>query len=111
MQRQIMVWMMVLAAGMAHAATLEIPTPDTTHSGIGVISGWKCDAGELTVRFDGGAPVPLVYGARRTDVRDAGPCPCLVAASRSGIGESSEGEHTAWVYDDGVSFDRSTFTS
>ena len=50
---------LLLTSGAAHAATLEIPTPHTTLSGIGVISGWKCEAGELTVRFDGGEPAPL----------------------------------------------------
>lgn len=76
MYRQIMGWIavLVLATGTAHAATLEIPTPHTTLSGIGVISGWKCDAGELTVRFDGGDSIPLVYGSERKDVLDAGAC-------------------------------------
>ena len=61
MYQQIMGWIavLVLATGMAHAATLGIPTPHTTLSGIGVISGWKCDAGELTVRFNGGVPLLL----------------------------------------------------
>lgn len=33
-----------LAPSLIHAATLGIPGPGTTLSGIGVISGWKCQA-------------------------------------------------------------------
>ena len=95
----------------AHAATLEIPTPHTTLSGIGVISGWKGEAGELTVRFDGGDPLPLVYGSERTDVLDAGACDHAEVGfvSIMNWGNPGHGQHTAVVYDDGVEFDRSTF--
>ena len=61
------------APSLAAAAVLENPGNNQTYSGIGVISGWKCSTnGPLTVRFNGGAPVPLVYGSERPDVRDAG---------------------------------------
>lgn len=113
MYRQIMGWIavLVLATGMAHAATLEIPTPHTALSGIGVISGWKCDAGELTVRFNGGAPLPLVYGSERTDVLREGACDHAEVGfvSIMNWGELGDGQHTAVVYDDGIEFDRSTF--
>ena len=113
MYRQIMGWIavLVLATGMAHAATLEVPTPHTTLSGIGVISGWKCDAGELTVRFNGGAPLPLVYGSERTDVLREGACDHAEVGfvSIMNWGELGDGQHTAVVYDDGTEFDRSTF--
>lgn len=64
----------LLVTGVAQAATLGIPAPYTTMSGIGVVSGWKCEAGELTVRFNGGDPLPLVYGSSRADVLAAGAC-------------------------------------
>ena len=42
-------------AGRGGAAVLDIPGNRATLSGIGVISGWKCEAtGALTIRFDGG---------------------------------------------------------
>ena len=114
MSRQVMGWIMVLvlAAGTAHAARLEIPTPHTTHSGIGVISGWKCDAGELTVRFDGGEPIPLLHGAERKDVLDDGACDHANVGFVSiwNWGNLADGQHTAVVYDDGIEFDRSTFS-
>ena len=103
----------IFACHVAHAATLGIPGQNTTLSGIGVISGWKCHAnGELTVRFNGGASIPLLYGAQRPDVLRAGAC----AHDRVGFltvwnwGELGNGTHTAVVYDDGMEFDRSTFT-
>ena len=113
MYRQIMGWIvvLVLTTGISHAATLEIPTPHTTVSGIGVISGWKCDAGELTVRFNGGDPLPLVYGSERKDVLDAGACDHAEVGfvSIMNWGELGDGLHTAVVYDDDMEFDRSTF--
>ena len=54
----------------AEAARLENPGDGQVYSGIGIISGWKCDAdGPLTIRFNGGPPAPLVYGSERTDTR------------------------------------------
>ena len=99
-----------------YAATLGIPSPGAMLSGVGVISGWKCDAnGELTVRFDGGRPIPLLYSAERPDVRRNGQC-LENDHDRVGFltiwnwGELGDGRHTAVVYDDGVEFARSTFT-
>jgi len=101
----------LLLSGVAQAATLGIPTPHTTLSGIGVVSGWKCEAGELTLRFDGGPPIPLVYGSGRRDVLDAGACDQAEVGfvTIMNWGELGDGTHTAVVYHDGVEFDRSTF--
>lgn len=102
-----------LSSYQAEAATLGVPAPHTTLSGIGVISGWKCQAnGDLTVRFNDGPSIPLLYGAQRLDVLRAGAC----SHDRVGFltimnwGELGDGTHTAVVYDNGVEFDRSTFT-
>ena len=106
--------LMVLTAraSRADAATLEIPGPGTTLSGIGVISGWKCSAGELTIRFDGGLLVPLVYGSERKDVLREGACDYdrVGFVSIMNWGELGDGPHTAVAYDDGREFARSTFT-
>ena len=103
----------VLAPSLAYAAALDIPGHGTTLSGIGVISGWKCEAdGDLTIRFNGGDPIPLLYGSERGDVHNAGACPDsdvgFVAVMNWGI--LGDGEHTAVAYDNGVEFARSTFT-
>ena len=111
MSRIILIIAAVFLASVAHAATLGIPGPGTTQSGVGVISGWKCRAnGRLTIRFDGGSAVPLVYGSERGDTR--GVC----GDTNNGFvaiwnwAKLDDGRHTAVVYDNGVEFDRATFT-
>ncbi len=111
MQKVIGILLALLCTTTAHAATLEIPGPNATLSGVGVISGWKCAAGDLTIRFDNGSPLPLSYGSSRTDVRDAGACNSANVGfvSIMNWGELGDGQHTAVVYDNGVEFDRATF--
>ena len=104
--------LILLAPPLSQAAVLGIPSSGFTYSGVGVLSGWKCEAGELTVRFDGGPPLPLVYGSERKDVLDAGACDhaevgFVAIWNWANLGD---GPHTAVVYDDGVEFARSTFT-
>ena len=101
----------VFMASVAHTATLEIPGPNSTQSGIQLISGWKCEAtGPLTIRFDGGNAIPLLYGSERGDTRS------VCGDANNGFiavinwGNLSAEEHTAVVYDNGVEFDRATFT-
>ena len=103
----------LLVPSLTSAARLGIPGDGTTLSGIGVISGWKCEAwGDLTIRFNGEDPIPLLYGSERGDVRNAGACPDsdvgFVAVMN--WGNLGDGEHTAVVYDNGREFERSTFT-
>lgn len=93
------------------ADTLEIPGHGSIQSGIGVISGWKCRAnGRITVRFDGGRSIPLVYGSERTDTR--GVC----GDANNGFvaiwnwGALDDGTYTVVAYDNGQEFDRATFT-
>ena len=90
---------------------LENPGKDTTLSGVGVISGWKCEVdGELSIRFNGDEPIPLVYGSERPDTAS------VCGDTDNGFvaiwnwGNLGDGEYTAVVYDDGLEFDRSTFT-
>ena len=94
----------------AEAATLENPGEGQVYSGIGVISGWKCDAdGPLTVRFNGGRSIPLVYGSERTDTRS------VCGDTDNGFvalwnwGKLRAGTHTARVYDNGVMFAETAF--
>ena len=100
----------VFAFNVAHAAILENPSPHSFSSGIGVISGWKCDAGELTVRFDGGEPIPLAYLNERADTASVCGDTDNGFVSIMNWGNLDDGEHTAVVYDDGEEFDRSVFT-
>ena len=109
---QLWLGLVVLAPSLAYAASLETPKQGSFYSGIGVIRGWKCEVnGELTVRFNGGVPIPLVYGSSRPDVLNAGACPTddvgFVAIYNWAI--LGDGTHTAVAYDAEVEFARSTF--
>ena len=79
--------LMALFPSLVHAAALGVPGDGTNLSGIGVISGWKCQATEITVEFLNAAgqrivinegrtsnPVPVLYGSERPDVLNVGAC-------------------------------------
>ena len=84
------------------AATLENPAPGALKSGVGVISGWVCDAEELEVSFDGGPRTFVPYGSERVDT--AGVC----GDADNGFGllwnynELGDGPHTVTLYADGM---------
>jgi hypothetical protein len=46
---------------------LEIPQPTSIQSGIGVVSGWFCDATTLQIQFDQGRLLSAAYGTERRD--------------------------------------------
>ncbi len=101
----------VLLPSLAHAGSLEIPGNETTVSGVGVIAGWKCEAGNITIRLNDGDPIPATYGLPRADTSET----CANAGnngffSYTNWGNLGDGEHTAVAYDDGQEFARSTFT-
>ena len=114
MQHQWTIGIMVaflLTSSVVNAATLDVPAPNTTLSGVGVIHGWQCEANsELTIRFDGGDPLPLAYGTVRADTASVCGDTDNGFVSILNWGNLSDGEHTAMVYDNGVEFDRSVFT-
>ena len=84
------------------AVTLENPAPGALKSGVGLISGWVCDADELEVSFDGGARLFVPYGSDRIDT--AGVC----GDADNGFGllfnynELGDGPHTVTLYVDGI---------
>ena len=51
----------------AWAVVLENPTPGSIKSGVGVISGWICEAAELEISFNGGLLQFVPYGSERVD--------------------------------------------
>lgn len=86
-------------------AILEIPANGAWVSGIGTISGWWCDANQITIEIDGGAiSTQAAYGTERADT--AGAC----GDSNNGYGLLfnwnllSAGEHTVRAFADGVQF-------
>ena len=105
----------LLAPALAYAqltGVLEIPGNGVTLSGIGVISGWKCEAeGDITISLNAGESIPATYGLPRADT--SGVCDNdgnNGFFSYTNWGNLGDGEHTAVVYDNGVEFGRSTFT-
>ena len=107
--------LVVLVPSLAHAqltGVLEIPGNGVTLSGIGVISGWKCEAeGDITIRLNDGDPIPATYGLPRADT--SGVCGNdgnNGFFSYTNWGNLGDGEHTVVAYDNDVEFDRSTFS-
>ena len=114
----------LLAPSLVHAqSSLDIPSEGDKLSGIGLISGWKCEAeGEITITFytedsDGNLmpasdPIPTTYGASRADTSPA----CGDDDGNNGFYASwnwailGDDEHTAVASDNGVEFARNTFT-
>ena len=106
----------VLAPFLAHAAVLENPGNDQIYSGIGVISGWKCEATAITVAIDDGDPIPMLHGSERGDTKETAEGEIICGDTPNGFvaiwnwALLSDGEHEAVAYDNGVEFARSTFT-
>ena len=105
----------VWAPSLAYTAVLENPGNNQSYSGIGVISGWKCEATALTVGIDDGGPIPMVYGSERGDTKETKDGETICGDTNNGFlaifnwALLSDGEHTAVAYDNGEEFARSTF--
>ena len=91
-------------------AGLDIPAPHSAQTGVGLISGWICDAETLEVSFDGGPRQFVPYGSERADTR--GVC----GDTDNGFGllinynNLGEGAHTMTLYVDGEAETTRTFT-
>ena len=98
--------------------TLEVPAPDSAQSGIGIISGWVCDADmlEVLLPITTGPNVGLYtamalpYGGSRADTQAA----CGDADNGFGITFNwnvlGDGEHLIRVHADGQEIGRATVT-
>ncbi len=91
------------------AATLENPTSGALKSGVGLISGWICEADRLEVSLDGGARLFVPYGSDRTDTAS------ICGDTDNGFGlltnynELGDGLHTMTLYADGEIVTQVTF--
>ena len=101
---------LLLSRAATGYAGLENPTDNGEYSGVGYISGWKCEAnGPLTARINGGEAIPLAYLNDRPDTlpvcgdTDNGFI-SIVNWARYGTGT-----HIIEVFDNRVSFGRRTF--
>ncbi len=88
---------------------LENPGSNSFQSGIGVISGWVCEADEVVIALNG-VPQPAAYGTERRDTE------ALCGDSDNGFwllfnwNLLGDGEHTVVALVDDVEFGRATVT-
>jgi len=101
----------VLPMAAAAKGVLENPPPGSTMSGIGLVSGWNCDAQRIELSLDGDTRILVPSGTSRLDT--AGACGGKTATGFGylvGWALGGPGTHTLVAYGDGVEFARSTFT-
>ncbi len=84
--------------------TLENPQPGSFQSGIGLISGWACEANWIAVQFNTLPPVDAAYGTDRGDTQG------ICGDTDNGFGLLfnwnllGDGAHTVRVLADGMEF-------
>lgn len=93
-------------------ANLENPAPNSFQSGIGVLSGWVCNAQRIDVEFDGQSSLSfqVAYGTTRRDTTSE----CGDANNGFGMTVNwnllGDGQHRVRALADGVEFANHTFT-
>ncbi len=100
-----------LAQAQGLKANLENPAPNSFQSGIGVISGWVCNAQRIEVEFDGlnSLRFQVAYGTMRGDTIP------VCGDENNGFGMTvnwnllRDGQHKVRVLADGVEFASHTF--
>ncbi len=91
------------------SGSLENPGPASFQSGIGLLSGWVCDAAVVELEINGGPRMAAAYG---TDRADTAP---VCGDTNNGFGLLfnwnllGDGEHTVRAVADGEEFGRATF--
>ncbi|MEW6297988.1 MAG: choice-of-anchor D domain-containing protein [Thermodesulfobacteriota bacterium] len=105
--------LILLCSGRAWAqARLENPQPLSFQSGIGVVSGWACDASRVDIEFDGAFTLQAAYGTSRADTAPPEFCG---DDGNNGFGLLfnwnilTDGVHTVRALADGVEFARAAF--
>jgi hypothetical protein len=88
---------------------LENPADMGRESGVGLVSGWHCDAGLLEVQFDDYPPIEASYGTSREDTVEV----CGDADNGFALlwnwNILGDGQHTVRVFADGIEFDHATY--
>lgn len=94
------------------AAILESPNEGVNLSGIGFISGWKCNATNITVTINDGEHLSVAMHQERGDlIGTCGSAPHgFIKQVNWAWPHISDGEHVIVAYDEGVEFDRVEFT-
>lgn len=89
---------------------LENPRLKSTQSGVGLVSGWRCQAQRIEIVFDDDPPVPASYGTIREDTAS------VCGDTNNGFSllfnwnRLGEGVHTVRALANGVEFARHQFT-
>jgi hypothetical protein len=92
----------VLNLDQAGSALIESPAPESTQSGISLISGWACVADRVEISIDGGARTKVQGDMPRADVKP------VCGHSTAGFGQLinfntlGAGQHTIQVFVKGV---------
>ena len=101
---------LLLSGSQVSARVLESPADGAVVSGLGFISGWKCQAGQITVTLDGGSPILVATEQPRADTLPSCGTVQNGFITQTNWNHLEAGPHTAVAYDDGVEFARNTFT-
>ncbi len=92
---------------------LENPAANSFQSGLGPLSGWVCEADEVTLEING-QTVEASYGTERTDTAETEEGEELCGDTDNGFGvvfnwsELDDGDYEVIARADGVAFDRAT---
>lgn len=100
----------VVCGGAVAAGSLENPQPGSIESGIGVISGWNCQATTITIQIDDAPPVLAPYGSLRADTSTI--CGGNITTGFSYLinyNTLTTGSHTIKALADGVLFGTASF--
>jgi hypothetical protein len=102
----------VFCGGAVAAGSLENPQPNSIESGIGVVSGWNCQATTITIQVDDAPPVLAPYGSLRADTSAI--CGGNITTGFSYLinyNTLTTGAHTIKAFADGVMFGTATFNT
>jgi len=94
----------------APGTSLENPAPGSFQSGIGLISGWVCNAKRIDIDVDGRATLQAAYGTVRGDTQST------CGDTNNGYGLLinwnllGDGTHRVRILADGVEVSNATFT-
>jgi len=102
---------LIFGAEAEAAGVIENPQPNAVESGITAITGWNCQAGQITISIDNGTPIVVPYGSLRGDTAQV--CGGKVDTGFSYLlnyNTLSVGQHTVRAFADGALFDTVTFT-
>ena len=95
-------------SGAADVGYLENPSPNSFQSGVGVLSGWVCEAETVEIRLGPLAPQVAGYGTERLDTQE------VCGDTDNGFGLLfnwnllGDGEHTVVAYVDATELGRAT---